>query len=136
MAYACSVAHFSAVLPKTFSIRCSGAEQADGPSRKVSFSQPSFMPRLASSSSDDASVTLAQVMNPALAHANIMYFKGTYNTQIFVGENESPESVVRRFRKATMDAGVVFECRRRRYHENPQDTVKRKQQDARRRKMK
>lgn len=54
--------------------------------------------------------------------------------QVFVGEDEPADSVVRRFRKAVMQAGVIPECRRRRFHETPQDIVKRKQQNARRRK--
>jgi ribosomal protein S21 len=55
--------------------------------------------------------------------------------QVFVGEDEPADSVVRRFRKAVMQAGVIPECRRRRFHETPQDIVKRKQQNARRRKI-
>ena len=55
--------------------------------------------------------------------------------QVFVGEDEPADSVVRRFRKAVMAAGVIPECRRRRFHETPQDIVKRKQQNARRRKI-
>lgn len=53
---------------------------------------------------------------------------------MFVGEDEPADSVVRRFRKAVMQAGVIPECRRRRFFETPQDIVKRKQQNARRRK--
>jgi hypothetical protein len=34
-----------------------------------------------------------------------------------------------------MQAGVIPECRRRRFHETPQDIVKRKQQNARRKKL-
>lgn len=55
--------------------------------------------------------------------------------QVFVGEDEPADSVVRRFRKAVMQAGVIPECRRRRFHETPQDIVKRKQQNARRKKL-
>ncbi|KAH8944666.1 hypothetical protein BDL97_13G124300 [Sphagnum fallax] len=54
--------------------------------------------------------------------------------QVFVGEDEPADSVVRRFRKAVMMAGVIPECRRRRFFETPQDIVKRKQQNARRKK--
>lgn len=74
------------------------------------------------------------VLHPGLEHVNVMYFKGTYNTQVFVGEDEPADSVVRRFRKAVMATGVIPECRRRRYHETPQDIVKRKQKDSHRRK--
>eukprot|EP00850_Spirogloea_muscicola_P018107 SM000162S02385 [mRNA] locus=s162:283592:284470:+ [translate_table: standard] len=59
---------------------------------------------------------------------------GSRCAQVFVGETESPDSVVRRFRKQVMQAGVIQECRRRRYFETPQDIVKRKQQAARRKK--
>jgi ribosomal protein S21 len=55
--------------------------------------------------------------------------------QVVIGEDEPADSVVRRFRKAVMQAGVIPECRRRRFHETPQDIVKRKQQNARRRKI-
>lgn len=99
------------------------------------------------------------VVHPGMEFVNVMYFKGSYNAQVridtlprlpiqglqalilmsflqvFVGEDEPADSVVRRFRKAVMAAGVIPECRRRRFHETPQDIVKRKQQNARRRKL-
>eukprot|EP00246_Nothoceros_aenigmaticus_P004346 TRINITY_DN1585_c0_g1_i1.p1 TRINITY_DN1585_c0_g1~~TRINITY_DN1585_c0_g1_i1.p1 ORF type:complete len:134 (+),score=18.96 TRINITY_DN1585_c0_g1_i1:48-404(+) len=78
---------------------------------------------------------MAGVSCPALQHANLMWFKGAYNAQVFCGEDESADSVVRRFRKAVMQAGVIPECRRRRFFETPQDIVKRKQA-ARRKKPK
>jgi ribosomal protein S21 len=56
-----------------------------------------------------------------------MWFRGSYNAQVFVGEDEPADSVVRRFRKAVMMAGVIPECRRHRFFERPQDIVKRKQ---------
>lgn len=55
--------------------------------------------------------------------------------QVFVGEDEPADSVVRRFRRAVMAAGVIPECRRRRFHETSQDIVKRKQKDSHRRKQ-
>jgi len=59
----------------------------------------------------------------------------SYNTQILVGDTESTESVVRRFKKVCLEANIVNECRRRRYFETKQDIVKRKQKDnARKRK--
>lgn len=42
------------------------------------------------------------ILDPALWSANLMWFKGSYNTQIFVSEDEPADSVVRRFRKAVM----------------------------------
>jgi ribosomal protein S21 len=74
------------------------------------------------------------IADPSLQYANLMWFRGSYNAQVFVGEDEPADSVVRRFRKAVMMAGVIPECRRRRFFETPQDIVKRKQQNARRRK--
>jgi ribosomal protein S21 len=74
------------------------------------------------------------VADPSLQYANMMWFRGSYNAQVFVGEDEPADSVVRRFRKAVMMAGVIPECRRRRFFETPQDIVKRKQQNARRKK--
>lgn len=76
------------------------------------------------------------VMNPSFKYANIMCFKGKhYNAQVFVGEDEPADAVVRRFRKAVMDAGVISECRRRRYFESPQDIAKRKTEASRARKL-
>ncbi|KAI5072221.1 hypothetical protein GOP47_0012327 [Adiantum capillus-veneris] len=74
--------------------------------------------------------------DPSLQFANMMWFKGPYNTQIFVGENEPADSVVRRFRRAVMQAGIIAECRRRRFFETPQDIAKRKLQAAQRRRSK
>ncbi len=74
------------------------------------------------------------IVDPSLQYANLMWFRGSYNAQVFVGEDEPADSVVRRFRKAVMMAGVIPECRRRRFFETPQDIVKRKQQNARRKK--
>nr|XP_024362948.1 30S ribosomal protein S21, chloroplastic-like [Physcomitrium patens] len=75
------------------------------------------------------------VLHPDLEFVNVMYFKGSYNAQVFVGEDEPADSVVRRFRRAVMAAGVIPECRRRRFHETSQDIVKRKQKDSHRRKQ-
>ncbi len=74
------------------------------------------------------------IADPSLQYANLMWFRGSYNAHVFVGEDEPAESVVRRFRKAVMMAGVIPECRRRRFFETLQDIVKRKQQNARRKK--
>mmetsp|Transcript_16827 Transcript_16827/g.36609 ORF Transcript_16827/g.36609 Transcript_16827/m.36609 type:complete len:88 (+) Transcript_16827:85-348(+) len=56
-----------------------------------------------------------------------LFFKGTYNTEVVVGESEPAESAIRRFRRAVMQAGVIPEVRRRRYFETPQDIKKRKE---------
>nr|ABK24643.1 unknown [Picea sitchensis]ABR16898.1 unknown [Picea sitchensis]ACN40545.1 unknown [Picea sitchensis] len=76
------------------------------------------------------------VMNPSFEYANVMWFKGKhYNAQVFVGEDEPADAVVRRFRKAVMDAGVISECKRRRFFESPQDVAKRKTEASRARKL-
>ncbi|KAG6550018.1 hypothetical protein Mapa_008531 [Marchantia paleacea] len=69
-------------------------------------------------------------MDPSLRYANVMWFKGAYNAQIIVSPNESEDSIVRRFRHAVAEAGVLRECYRRRYRETPQDVIKRKQKQA------
>ncbi|KAL2629905.1 hypothetical protein R1flu_014591 [Riccia fluitans] len=69
-------------------------------------------------------------MDPSLRYANVMWFKGAYNAQIFVSPDDSEDSVVRRFRQAVAGAGVLKECYRRRFRETPQDVVKRKQRQA------
>ncbi|KAH9318914.1 hypothetical protein KI387_020683 [Taxus chinensis] len=57
-----------------------------------------------------------------------------YNVQVFVGENESEDDLLKRFRRAVWEAGVISECRRRRYFESPQDAFKRKNQILRNKK--
>ncbi|KAL3687862.1 hypothetical protein R1sor_014171 [Riccia sorocarpa] len=69
-------------------------------------------------------------MDPSLQYANVMWFKGAWNAQIFVSPDESEDSLVRRFRHAVAGAGVLRECYRRRYRETPQDVIKRKQRQA------
>jgi len=62
------------------------------------------------------------------------FFKGTFNTEVVVGETEPAESAIRRFRRAVMQAGVIPEVRRRRYFETPQDIMKRKEKEGHSRK--
>ncbi|XP_057817263.1 small ribosomal subunit protein bS21c [Cryptomeria japonica] len=52
------------------------------------------------------------------------------NAEIFVGPDESDESIVKRFRKAMWNSGAFGEMRRRRFYENKQDIRKRKIQVA------
>mmetsp|Transcript_30498 Transcript_30498/g.49339 ORF Transcript_30498/g.49339 Transcript_30498/m.49339 type:complete len:118 (-) Transcript_30498:388-741(-) len=47
-------------------------------------------------------------------------------------EGESFQSVMRRFKRAVTTAGVLQECRQRRYFETTQERKKRKTQNARR----
>ncbi|CAI5483712.1 unnamed protein product [Closterium sp. Yama58-4] len=85
----------------------------------------SGLPSFARVSAENA----ATAIDPSATFANVMWSK-TYNTQILVGESESTESVVRRFKKVCMEANIVNECRRRRFFETQQDIIKRKQKDA------
>mmetsp|Transcript_1847 Transcript_1847/g.7432 ORF Transcript_1847/g.7432 Transcript_1847/m.7432 type:complete len:111 (-) Transcript_1847:240-572(-) len=65
---------------------------------------------------------------------NMFAFKGSYQAEVTVGENENGESAIRRFRRAVMSSGHINETRRRRYFENPQDIKKRKQSTPRKKK--
>ncbi|GAB2278507.1 hypothetical protein Dimus_013187 [Dionaea muscipula] len=68
------------------------------------------------------------VVCPSMAYANTLYFKSGYNVQVLVDENEPEELLLSRFRREVMSAGIIQECKRRRFYENPQD--KRKSRDA------
>ncbi|XP_020582802.1 uncharacterized protein LOC110026266 isoform X2 [Phalaenopsis equestris] len=76
---------------------------------------------------------LAEVMNPALSYANVLFFDSGYNVQIFVEENEPEEALLRRFRREVSKAGIIPECKRRRFFENAQEEKKRKAREAGRR---
>ncbi|XP_010932294.1 uncharacterized protein [Elaeis guineensis] len=74
---------------------------------------------------------------PSLAWANVMFYKaGYYNVQVVVGDDEPEEVLLRRFRREVMKAGVVQECKRRRWFENKHEKTKRKARDAARRNRK
>lgn len=45
-------------------------------------------------------------------------------------ENEPEEKLLNRFRREVMRAGVIQECKRRRFFENKQDKEKRKTREA------
>ncbi|ABO99318.1 Plastid ribosomal protein S21 small ribosomal subunit [Ostreococcus lucimarinus CCE9901] len=66
--------------------------------------------------------------------SHIFAFKGAFQAEVTVGENENAESAIRRFRKAVMSSGHIQETRRRRYFENKQDILKRKQSTPRNKK--
>lgn len=74
------------------------------------------------------------MFNALAGFGNIFAFKGSFQAEINVGENEPGESAIRRFRKAVMSSGHIVETRRRRYHENKQDILKRKQSTPRKKK--
>lgn len=68
---------------------------------------------------------------PSLALANLFYARGGYyNAQVVVGEDEPEEVLLRRFKREVMKAGVIQECKRRRWFENEQEKKKRKARDA------
>ncbi|OAY86126.1 uncharacterized protein LOC109724655 [Ananas comosus] len=56
-----------------------------------------------------------------------------YNVQVVVGEDEPEEVLLRRFRREVSKAGVIQECKRRRFFENKQEERKRKAREAGRR---
>ncbi|XP_027352083.1 30S ribosomal protein S21, chloroplastic-like [Abrus precatorius] len=77
---------------------------------------------------------LSSVMNPSLAHSNTLFFRSAYNVQVVVDENEPEERLLNRFRREVMKAGIIQECKRRRFFENKQEEKKRKTREAAKRK--
>lgn len=57
-------------------------------------------------------------------------------SEIRVGENESLESALRRFKKKCARAGVLAEARKREHYEKPSVRKKKKSEAARKRKFK
>ena len=49
-------------------------------------------------------------MDPSAQYANVLWGKGTFNTQILVGDGEGTESVVRRFKKVCVGRINRKEC--------------------------
>ncbi|XP_054822476.1 30S ribosomal protein S21, chloroplastic-like isoform X1 [Prosopis cineraria] len=70
------------------------------------------------------------ILCPALAYSNILFFKSAYNVQVIVGDNEPEDRLLSRFRKEVLKAGVLQECKRRRFFESQQDKRKRKSREA------
>lgn len=54
-------------------------------------------------------------------------------TEIKIGENESLDNALKRFRRQCSRSGVIGEARKRRHYEKPSEIKKRKNQEARRR---
>ncbi|KMT09085.1 hypothetical protein BVRB_6g131930 [Beta vulgaris subsp. vulgaris] len=73
---------------------------------------------------------LMAVVCPSLAYSNTLFFRSAYNVQVLVDENENEERLLNRFRREVMRAGVIQECKRRRFFENKQDEKKRKHREA------
>ncbi|XP_042046768.1 30S ribosomal protein S21, chloroplastic-like [Salvia splendens] len=76
------------------------------------------------------SADVAAVVCPSLAYANTMFFRSAYNFQVIVDDNEPEEKLLGRFRREVMRAGVIQECKRRRFFENKQEEKKRKAREA------
>ncbi|GMN57531.1 hypothetical protein TIFTF001_026635 [Ficus carica] len=95
-----------------------------------SSSSSSSSPSSSSSFSASSPSSLSSVMCPSLAYANTLFFKSAYNVQVVVDDNEPEERLLNRFRREVMRAGVIQECKRRRFHENKQDEKKRKSREA------
>ena len=53
-------------------------------------------------------------------------------SEIKIGENESLEKALARFRKQCSRSGVIGEARQRRHYEKPSEKRKRKSEEARR----
>ncbi|XP_021897266.1 30S ribosomal protein S21, chloroplastic [Carica papaya] len=83
-----------------------------------------------SSSSSSLSAELSSVVCPSVAYANTLFFRSAYNVQVIVDDNEPEERLLNRFRREVMKAGVIQECKRRRFFENKQDEKKRKSREA------
>ncbi|KAL3630827.1 hypothetical protein CASFOL_023811 [Castilleja foliolosa] len=81
-------------------------------------------------SSASGSSDVMHVVCPSLANANTMLFRSAYNVQVIVDDNEHEERLIGRFRREVMRAGVIQECKRRRYFENTQEEKKRRTRDA------
>ncbi|KAL6518034.1 hypothetical protein OROMI_033735 [Orobanche minor] len=73
---------------------------------------------------------------PSLKFSNIFFFSSGYNVEVIVGDNEHEERLVSRFRREVLRAGVLQECKRRRFFENSQEKRKRKTREAARRNRK
>ncbi|XP_042397615.1 30S ribosomal protein S21, chloroplastic-like [Zingiber officinale] len=66
-----------------------------------------------------------------LAWANVLYAKGgNYNAQVVIPDDKPDESLLVRFTREVMKAGVLQECKIRRWFENTVEKKKRKVQDA------
>ncbi|XP_077216474.1 small ribosomal subunit protein bS21c-like [Tasmannia lanceolata] len=70
------------------------------------------------------------IVNPSIRYANVMFFRSGYNVQVMVDEGEPEEVLLRRFKREVSKAGVIQECKRRRFFENKQEEKKRKVREA------
>ncbi len=72
-----------------------------------------------------------------LQHNKIFNVKGGENLmpEVKVGENESIESALKRFKKKIQKAGILSEIKRREVYEKPSIKRKRKSEAARKRRV-
>ncbi|KAL0351135.1 UNVERIFIED_CONTAM: 30S ribosomal protein S21, chloroplastic [Sesamum radiatum] len=99
----------------------------------ASSSHPGLAPLVLTNEAQSLPSCSADVMSvvcPSLAYANTMFFRSAYNVQVIVDDNEPEEKLLGRFRREVMRAGVIQECKRRRFFENKQDEKKRKSREA------
>lgn len=66
---------------------------------------------------------ITAVVWPSVVNANIFYY---YNVQINVGDDDPEEKTLKRFRSAVLRAGIIQECKRRRFFESNREKKKRK----------
>ncbi|MCD9558962.1 hypothetical protein HAX54_016671 [Datura stramonium] len=112
-----------------FSISSSSRPNQEGFFPLLSSRDPNHNPLPVSSSDSD----VTSLICPSLAYANTLFFRSAYNVQVIVDDNEPEEKLLGRFRREVMRAGVIQECKRRRFFENKQDKDKRKSREAARR---
>ncbi|KAL2932920.1 30S ribosomal protein S21 chloroplastic [Bienertia sinuspersici] len=82
------------------------------------------------------SISLKTPKNPISRNGLFITSMGTYNVQVIVEENEPEDRLLNRFRREVSKAGVIQECKRRRWFENAHDKKKRKSREAARRNRK
>ncbi|KAK6127615.1 hypothetical protein DH2020_038653 [Rehmannia glutinosa] len=73
---------------------------------------------------------------PSLKFSNTLFFNSAYNIQVVVGDDEPEEKLIGRFRREVLKAGVLQECKRRRFFESTQEKRKRKAREAAKRNKK
>ncbi|XP_021713758.1 30S ribosomal protein S21, chloroplastic-like [Chenopodium quinoa] len=99
-------------------------------SNSLSLSSPKHHENAAISKNEENPGDVMAVVCPSLAYSNTLYFRSAYNVQVLVDDNEPEERLLNRFRREVMRAGVIQECKRRRFFENKQDKEKRKHREA------
>lgn len=80
--------------------------------------------------------SLVSAAFPSFPSSNDPLFDSHCNVGVIVGEGEPAERVLGRFRREVSRAGIIRECRHRRFFESTQEKKKRKSRDAARRNRK